>query len=371
MATLFISMAKHQGLYFNRLLNETDLQGKVVSAGQMPWPRTLRFSRLFSRIDWQGLIAEKCEERRIKNKNDGGLYRLLLRLELAWMALSAQALLDRERPDALVVWNGSHRYCKLLMALAPQHCRTFFVENGLLPDTTTVDPQGVNYLNSVPRDSDFYVNYPYTTTDFQPASVLIPRKPRVDGIPPVELPERYIFIPFQDDRDSQIRLFSPWIRNMVDLFDLGEYLAKETGLTVVFKEHPSSRETYPQLHERTSARLLFANGNATQQLIERSEFVITVNSTVGLESLLLGKPVMTLGQAFFNIDGLVVHADNPQQVVEWARSFPEWPLDGRLRHNFLHYLTERYCIKGGWKTADETHLLQVSNRIQGKAEHHK
>ena len=26
------------------------------------------------------------------------------------------------------------------------------------------------------------------------------------------------FIPFQDDRDTQIRLFSPWINNMRDLF---------------------------------------------------------------------------------------------------------------------------------------------------------
>lgn len=125
---------------------------------------------------------------------------------------------------------------------------------------------------------------------------------------------------------------------MREMFALGERLAKETGLTVVFKEHPSSRETYPELHERTHERLLFANGNATQQLIESSQFVVTLNSTVGLESLLLGKPVLTLGQAFFNIEGLVMHADNAEQVVELARAFPQWPLDERLRRNFLHYL---------------------------------
>lgn len=367
MATLFVSLAKHQGIYFNRLLNETDLQGKVVTPERMPWPRPWQLSRVWSRIDWQGLIEEKCEERRIKNKNDGSLYRLLLRLELAWMALRVQALLDRERPDSLMVWNGSHRYCKLLTALAPPECKTFFCENGLLPDTTTVDGRGVNYLNSVPRNADFYIDYPYAVDDFQPASVLIPRKPRAGGVAPITLPERFIFIPFQDDRDSQVRLFSPWIHNMREMFALGERLAEETGMTVVFKEHPSSRETYPQLHERTSERLIFANGNATQQLIESSQFVVTLNSTVGLESLLLGKPVLTLGQAFFNIDGLVVHADNADQAVEWVRAFPDWPLNERLRHNFLHYLSERYCIKGGWKNADEAHLLQVARRIRGEA----
>lgn len=366
MVTLFISLAKHQGLYFNRLLDETELQGKVVTVGQMPWPRTLRFSRGFSRIDWQALIEEKCEERRIKKKYDGFLYRLLLKLELSWMALRAQALLERERPDALVVWNGSHRYCKLLTALVPAECKTFYVENGLLPDTTTFDAKGVNYLNSVPRNADFYLNYPHPVVDFQPASVLIPRKPRAGGVPPIELPRQFIFMPFQDDRDSQVRLFSPWVNNMSQMFALGERLAEETGMTVVFKEHPSSRETYPELHERTSERLLFANGNATQQLIESSQFVITLNSTVGLESLLLGKPVMTLGLAFFNIDGLVVHAENSDQAVAWVRAFPYWPLDERLRHNFLHYLSEHYCIKGGWKNADKAHLLQVARRIKGE-----
>ncbi|MDR6961331.1 capsular polysaccharide export protein [Pseudomonas brassicacearum] len=363
---LFISLATHQGLYFNRLLKETELKGKVVTPAQMPWPRPLRISRVLSRIDWPSLIEEKCAERRVKNKNNGRLYRLLLRLELLWMALRVQALLDLERPDALGFWNGSHRYCRLLTALAPVSCKTFFFENGLLPDTTTVDPQGVNYLNSVPREADFYLNYPYPVTEDQVAPVLIPRQPRTSGPAPVALPEHFVFIPFQDDRDSQVRLYSPWVRNMRELFALGERLANEAGLTVVFKEHPSSREVYPELHERTHERLMFANGNATQQLIESSQFVITLNSTVGLESLLLGKPVLTLGQAFFNIGGLVMHADSAEQLLELARTFAQWPLNEQLRRNFLHYLSEHYCIKGGWKNADKAQLQRVTNRIQSK-----
>lgn len=360
---LFISMAKHQGLYFNRLINETGLQGKVVTTPQMPWPRPWRIFSVLSRIDWQGLIEEKCEERQVKNKNSGGLYRLLLRLELVWMALRAQALLDRERPDALAVWNGAHRYCRLLMALAPPGCKTFFFENGLLPDTTTVDARGVNYLNSVPRDAAFYLNYPCPVLEDQATPTLIPRKPRTSGPAPIELPEQFVFIPFQDDRDTQVRLFSPWVGNMREMFAQGERLARETGMTVVFKEHPSSRESYPELHARTHERLMFANGNSTQQLIEASQFVITLNSTVGLESLLLGKPVLTLGQAFFNIEGLVVHADSSDELIEQAKAFPNWPLDARVRQGFLHYMTHEYCIQGGWKHADVEQLERVANRM--------
>ncbi|WP_347903572.1 capsular biosynthesis protein [Pseudomonas purpurea] len=360
---LFISMAKHQGLYFNRLINETELKGKVVTVPQMPWPRPWRISSVLARIDWQGLIEEKCEERNVKNKNSGRLYRFLLRLELTWMALRAQALLDRERPDALVVWNGSHRYCQLLVALAPSGCKTFFFENGLLPDTTTVDGRGVNYRNSVPRDAGFYLNYPFSVHEDQAAPTLIPRKPRTTGIAPIVLPEQFVFIPFQDDRDTQVRLFSPWVGNMREMFALGERLAREAGVTVVFKEHPSSHECYPELHARTHERLLFANGNSTQELIEASQFVITLNSTVGLESLLLGKPVLTLGQAFFNIEGLVVHADSSDELVERVKAFPHWPLEERIRLNFLHYMTHEYCIEGGWKNADAKQLERVASRM--------
>ena len=363
---LFISLAKHQGLYFNRLLNETELEGKIVMPAQMPWPRLSRLFSVLPRIDWASLVEEKCEERRVKDKTAGRLYRALLRLELLWVALRAQALLDRERPQALVFWNGSHRYCRLLAALAPEGCKTFFFENGLLPSTTTLDEHGVNYLNSVPREAEFYRNYPYPVGQDSAPAVLIPRKPRTEGPAPIELPQQFIFIPFQDDRDSQVRLFSPWVRNMRELFALGERLVEQTGATVVFKEHPSSREVYPDLHARTHERLLFANGNPTQQLIEASQFVITLNSTVGLESRLLGKPVLTLGQAFFTLEGLVMHADSVDQLLALVRAYPQWPLDESLRRNFLHYLTEHYCIKGAWKEADAAHLQQVANRMLGK-----
>ncbi len=364
---LFFSLAKHQSIYFQRLLSETDLDGKVVVPAQMPWPRPWQLPAIISRIDWAHVIEEKCQERRVKNKYQGGLYRLLLRLELAWMALRAQALLKREQPKTLVMWNGSHRYCQLLLALKPAECGTFFFENGLLPDTTTLDAKGVNFRNSVPRDRAFYERYAEAdATDGQAEVVLIPRKPRNSDLASIELPASYIFVPFQDDRDTQVRLFSPWVGNMRELFALGERLAAETGMTVVFKEHPSSREVYPDLHQRAHERLLFANGNATQQLIEQSQFVITLNSTVGLESLLLGKPVLTLGQAFFNIPGVVMHADSAEALLAAAKSFPNWPLDERVKRNFLRYLAHDYCIKGGWQNADKAQLQRVAQRMLNK-----
>lgn len=363
---LFFSLAKHQSLYFQRLLDQTELQGKVITPRQLPWPRIWAWREVAVRLDWLSLIEEKCRERRVKNKYQGTLYRLLLRLELLWVGLRIQALVTRERPPAVVMWNGSHRYCQLLLALIPAGTKTFFFENGLLPNTTTLDSKGVNYRNSVPRDPAFFLDYQGREHGGAQETVrLVPRKPRSSGLAPIALPERFVFIPFQDDRDTQVRLFSPWVGDMRQLFALGEMLAEQAGLTVIVKEHPSSRATYPDLHRRTTERLLFANGNNTQELIEASLFVVTLNSTVGLESLLLAKPVVTLGQAFFNIEGLVMHARSANELLDIAQRFPDWPLNEEVRQNFLRYMAEVYCVPGGWQAADKAHLQVVASRMLG------
>lgn len=370
MKFLFFSLAKHQTRYFGQLLEQPGMQGRVVLPGQLPFPALGRLGEVVRRVDWPRLVDEKCQERRVKGKYEGALYRLLLRLEMLVMALRCAALLARERPDALVVWNGSNRHCQLMLSLLEPGTRTFFFENGLLPDTTTLDPKGVNYHNSVPRDAAFYRAYARQVAfpdDDRPIR-LIPRKPRSEGPPPVALPERFIFIPFQDDRDTQVRLFSPWIHSMRELFALGERIACETDWAVVFKEHPSSREQYPDLHRRCHERLLFANGNPTQELIEASALVVSINSTVGLESVLLDKPLLTLGQAFFNVEGVVMHADSAEQALDLLGRFPVWPVEAGLRRAFLHYLANRYCLPGRWQDAESEHLREAARRLRSGVE---
>lgn len=366
MKVLFLALAKHQKNYFQSLLADTELQGRVVVPAELPLPDLGAIGRAVARVDWRSLVEEKCRERAVKRRYHGRFYRLLLRLELLVMALRFAAVLGKERPDAVAVWNGGHRYCSLLTSMCGPEVRTFFFENGLLPDTTTLDPRGVNYRNSVPRDSAFYRDYARSrsvTAAGGDGVRLVPRKPRVEGGAPVELPERFIFIPFQDDRDTQVRLFSPWVRDMRDLFALAERLVGELGVPVVLKEHPSSRETYPDLHERVTEKLFFANRNSTQQLIESSQLVITLNSTVGLESILLGKPVLTLGQAFYNIEGLVLHADSAAELLELIRRHLGWQPDTALRQGFLAYLQDEYCVPGTWASADRAHRLEVARRM--------
>lgn len=361
---IFFSVAPFQSRYFQALLDDGDLSGEVISLRQLPWPLWREMRSTLRCINWREIVDEKCAERRLKRKYAGRFYRFGLYLELLLVALSIKALLEAKKPVGVAVWNGSHRYCRLLMALTPGATRRFFFENGLLPSTTTVDPLGVNYQSSLARDPEFY-----RCRGVVPgvsSFVLVPRQGRRDFGSSIELPERFIFFPFQVDSDTQIRFFSPWIRNMRDLFALAERMSEACGLPAVFKEHPSSKHEYPDLHAKANERLIFANANSTEELIRRSQFVVTVNSTVGLESLLYAKAVMTLGQACYNIEGVVVHADSERSAIRLACNFPDWPLSDATREGFIHYLHEEYCIPGSWQHPNQAHIDRVVARLTGR-----
>lgn len=265
----------------------------------------------------------------------------------------------------IVVWNGILYRQAIALEIAKLHgIKPVYVEAGLLPNRITVDRKGVNFNNSVPRERAFFEAY---HNERGLPSTLIPRNPKnakkFAMAPKTVLPDRYVFIPFQVDYDTQILVHSPWIKNMRMLFDLIERMAEKVPeLSFVFKEHPSSIKAYPDLHRRAARheRLLFANGYPTQQLIEQSEAVITVNSTVGIESLLFHKRVMVLGNAFYAIDGIAKGIGNEADLAESLRMLSQWHVEKALIDNFLKYLYYDYLIEGDFETENPRQMEQIA-----------
>ena len=273
----------------------------------------------------------------------------------------------RQRPDAIAVWNGGHWFFQAAIRAAREFAiPVFYCENGLLPDTATFDPRGVNFHNAVPRGAAFYRALapmpPLTRT------TLVPRTPpRSTSEKPIALPKRYLFVPFQMNRDTQIVFNSPWIRDMYHLLQVLQTVivqAADTELAIVVKEHPSCAFRYD--HERTTLgpRFLFANGNSTQELIDGAEAVITVNSTVGLETLLRERRVITIGNAFYAIDDLVLRAGNEDALVAAIDSLATWQPEALLRRQFLGWLETVYCIPGSWQSPDALHCQHIDQRLR-------
>ena len=283
-----------------------------------------------------------------------------------WHYHSARVQILAQRPEAIGVWGGQSVDARAaLRAAAALGVPAYTFECGLLPRTTTCDPRGVNADNALPRSPGFYARY---DAPAELPRTLLPRAARRPQAA-VTLPRRYVFVPLQVRLDSQVLLYSPWIRDMRHLFAVLTEARREAGLedvALVFKRHPSCRADYADLEGLAAAMpgVLFANGNPTQALIDNALGVATINSTVGIEALLLERPVLTLGRACYAIDGVAASAHSVGEVAAWLRGLAQGTLPAaRHRQAFLHYLANEYCIPGHHKSPGPAHYAALAQRL--------
>jgi len=264
----------------------------------------------------------------------------------------------------MLIWNGGKFRQRIALEVAKvKKIKVYYFENGLLPNTMVFDAKGINYENSVPRNKDFYENY---SSAIALPTELVPRVGKSREIFTGEkevLPPKYIFVPFQVDYDTQIISNSHWIKNMRILFDVIENIAKESEYHFVLKEHPSSGVEYLDLYERANmiSNISFRNTYSTQELIEKSLAVITINSTVGIESLLFHKKVIVLGDAFYNIEGITYAVKNEEALLNIVQNVENLEIDIEIINNFLKYLYHDYLI-----LKDDERYVKICHRLLEK-----
>jgi hypothetical protein len=150
-----------------------------------------------------------------------------------------------------------------------------------------------------------------------------------------------ILIPLQIPHDQSIRYFSS-----VELDRVVEAViafAKSRGLLVALKPHPANRKATDIYEQFADGRNIFWCDGDLHSLIRRSRSVFTVNSSVGFESLLHLKPVVTFGRALY--DSVTIHGtvDNLEQAWMHCLAF-----DGNAAEHsysrFIDWFCDAYSI---------------------------
>jgi capsular polysaccharide export protein len=345
--------------------------GTQTFHGFRNWRAMLRFNP-------EKIVAKHYLRRRIKHPYMarsiimGWFYRQIVGLYERYRFASYVSLLTHVKPRHVGLWNGLKLPNETIVEAAQAlGIPVIYFENGLLPGTCSIDPQGVNQAASLPRNPSFYLNYVFSESA-RPIKPLQPRKPirsrKKEN--PISLPERYIFVPFQVPDDTQIICHSPWIKSMEMLYQVvmtALELLPDADLQVVFKEHPSWPGHFEHLY-RLHPRARFANGNPTPELIANSEALITINSTVGLEGVQLKKKVIVLGKTCYRIPGLVLKADGQEELNACMSVLADWQFDYQLREQYLRYLNEVYCIPQNWSMAGEENIDAAVARITARDE---
>ncbi|MYL20126.1 hypothetical protein GLW04_09535 [Halobacillus litoralis] len=315
--------------------------------------------------------------------------------------------IEEHHIDFICMFNGYHWIDQVSKYLAEKrNLQTIYFEQGYFrPYTLTCDPQGINNDASIPRSRHFYeaiqmdhrrmkhhlthpenedllnvkgenltqvalvkvasmlgsvlkVNpnlYAHITWHEAIKYFLFKQGFKFMKMDEQPLPEEFLFVPFQVSRDTQI-FYNSSIKSMEELVDLACAHVEEVNrkqnrnIHLVFKEHPEDmpRNNYKTLKKRykDNPKVMFLQKRSVPELIRKSLGVITINSTVGIEALTQHKPVITLGDAFYNIDGVVRHCTNLSQLDEEIEFILNHPVNHHLISQFLYYLRFNYQLEG-------------------------
>jgi hypothetical protein len=190
---------------------------------------------------------------------------------------------------------------------------------------------------------------------FQPARLLadelsgLTRAQAARGVYASRRPGRpFVYFPLHVVDDYKIERLVPHCRDQVSL---AEQVADALppGYDLVVKEHPLSIGRNPlsllrRLNRVGNVRLVHPR-ESSHELIEQSEAVAVISSTVGLEALLYGKPVLTLGQPFYSGYGVTLDVDSFAELREAVPALLRFRPDPERTRRFLH-AAMRACKPG-------------------------
>lgn len=366
---LLISRRSSHSRYYQRLAENSTLDIKVHVMGAPSIGAVKYLSKA-----WAQDVSDICHTQFLRKKAVNSVLTrspLISKVYLKTLTLVQKlrlakffALLDSSEVKRVGIWNGGKLPNSVIWQAAKLLGKDMvFFENGLLPNTTTLDHQGVNAKNSLPTEAEFYHQFSAEPPKLDKLEQRTGKK-KVRTLHN-DLPENYIFVPLQVANDTQIINNSPWIKSMPELFDLLVNtidLPQFSNTKLVIKEHPSCKLSYHK-HHHIHERITFINHLSSETLIDNADAVITINSTVGLEAIIKAKSVITLGDACYNIEGMVLHADDEDRFSAALDTLNHWQPNETLRNQFLNFLSELYVIPTQWKNADSVHFSAFDKRI--------
>lgn len=183
-------------------------------------------------------------------------------------------------PDKIFTWNGISDGDQKMIRMYGRE-KFIFGELGFFDhyETCYFDLSGTNYtsMNIVEDLSDVE----YSRDDFN-ALVKKYQKPRL-------FKDRYVFVPLQDEKDTQITHLSPF-KTMNELLEYVLTLYNyDDDIKILYKQHPRKRATVP------SHKKLIEVKEDVHHYLPYAENVIGYNSTVLFETLLYHQRLLTIG----------------------------------------------------------------------------
>lgn len=269
----------------------------------------------------------------------------------------------------LGMWNGQGGRRRTLIAVAEAlSLGTLFAELAPIAGHVTLDPSGVNAAGMLSADPNYYRAWGSAHRDGGAVERWRARLVTRAGVRRESQGETgtgpFLFVPLQVRGDTQISVHGGWIKSVPAFIDEVAKAAPSLppGWRVVFREHPSDRQgNAEQLARLVGPRVEVDNATDTFELVRRSAGVVTVNSSVGMQALLFGKPVLALGHANFAVPGVAATAGSAEALHLAFERARDWDVDLALADAFLRFLADEYYVP--WPIADEATRERVGRQV--------
>lgn len=247
--------------------------------------------------------------------------------------------------SVLVIWNGQAPELRVKVVEAARAAGIPVAHVELTPwaDYLQIDTAGVNGCStaaSAPASS---------YADIMPAPDIddtVWRTPVARGVdePLPALPDETIFLPLQVMTDTQLQRHCADYSGLEAVFD-AVVGALPDGMTLLVKEHPAGyaedARAYPRLRAKYPA-VRWCRSTPIPVIFSAVRGVVTVNSSVGLQAMQAGLPVLALGHDVWTRPGLVSRPE-PTLAAGIRAMLQEAP-DQEMRRRFLTWLRDRVYV---------------------------
>ena len=177
----------------------------------------------------------------------------------------------------------------------------------------------------------------------------------------IEIPEKSILLILQVPYDVQMIYNSPLFSNFSEMVEI-VHKSIPVGWNLIIREHPLFINSYDKdmYSYIKNNDILIINNMPLDEMIRKSEVVVVNNSTVGLEVLVHYKPLVILGDCYYDNHGVGYKVNSIDEIkikIEEAirSAVPRDKIDIFLYNLFFEYLFEGHFqdknLKSGRKIA--------------------
>lgn len=250
----------------------------------------------------------------------------------------------------LIMWNYFSNK-ELFDHFKQSNKQAYCVERGALPNTIFIDGGGFNFLSSSYHETnwnrkinqneidvvDNYIKHFCSGNDsLEPQlSMRLEKKDFLRKIGFRNSFKKIIFIPLQLNRDSVIKYFSDFdIPAFIKL--ITKVVDENQDFLFLIKNHPLEKNiTEEKINLKIVDDLHF------KDCIQYSDYILTINSGVGLQSMIFNKPVLICGNAFYNFSEINKKVNNIQDINSILRGGCFSPNIEKIKR-FIHWLIEDF-----------------------------